>query len=197
MQIDRDALSRHYASLSDEELLALDRDDLTDTAQEIYDREMEERQLDAAAEEEPRNEAISPVATGDADPDWIDKASCACSFQTRAAPDFAGGAEWACQILQTAGIPCHVVPDHTESGAEVLNVMVPGPLNLKASSVLDRDLFNQELEETWKAHFAELSDDELRALDPDVLCAGILDRAARLQRIYQEEKERRSQAASA
>jgi hypothetical protein len=197
VQIDRDALSRHYGSLSDEELLALDREDLTDTAQEFYDREMEKRQLDAA-EEEPRNEPISLEAEGEADPDWLESASCACSFQAGAGNSpYADEAQRACEILRDAGVPSQVVAEHSETGPDLLNVMVPGPLHLKAASLLDRDLFNEEMEETWRTHFAELSDDELGALDPDILCAGILDRAERLKRIFQEEKERRGQPAGA
>jgi hypothetical protein len=68
----------------------------------------------------------------------------------------------------------------------LLSVMVPGALSLKASSVLDRDMFNEELEETWRTHFDHLSDEELRALRPDELCAGLLDRATRLKRAYEE-----------
>lgn len=192
MQIDREALSRHYASLSDEELLALDREELTEVAQEIYDREMEDRQLDRAAATISRNEPTFEDANGGADPDWLENASCACSFQAGAGNSpYAQEAERACEILRLAGIPSSVVAEHSETGPDLLNVMVPGPLNLKAASVLDRDLFNQELEEAWRTHFAELSDEELAALDPDILCAGILDRADRLNRIFQEEKERR------
>jgi hypothetical protein len=69
--------------------------------------------------------------------------------------------------------------------------MVPGALSLKATSVLDRDLFNEELEETWRTHFDELSDQELRDLHADDLCAGLLDRAARLKRVYEEALVRR------
>lgn len=199
MQIDRDALSRHYASLSDDELMALDREDLTDTARKVYDREMEKRQLDAAAEEDDApSEPVSFEAESGADPDWLETASCACSFQAGAGNSpYAQEAERACEILRDAGVPSRVVPEHPETGPDLLNVMVPGRLHLKAASLLDRDLFNEELEEPWRTHLAELSDDELDALDPDILCAGILDRAERLTRIYLEEKERRNQAAEA
>lgn len=198
MQIDRDALSRHYASLSEDELLALDREDLTETAQEIYDLELQKRHLTAGEEEETQNEPIYLEAEGGADPDWLESGSCACSFQAGAGNSpYAQEAERACEILRHAGVPSQVVPEHSENAPDMLNVMVPGPLHLKASSLLDRDLFNEEMEETWRTHFAELSDDELSALTPDILCAGFLDRAARLKRIFLEEKDRRDQAADA
>jgi hypothetical protein len=75
--------------------------------------------------------------------------------------------------------------------------MVPGTLSLKAISILDRDLFNEEMEESWRAHFDELSDKELRVLHPDDLCAGRLDRAARLKRVYEEALAKRKAAAAA
>jgi hypothetical protein len=79
----------------------------------------------------------------------------------------------------------------TEEGPGLLKVMVPGVLNLKATSVLDRDLYNPRLEVEWRALFEDASDRELAALRPDVICAGLLDRAARLKRIYEEEVARR------
>jgi hypothetical protein len=86
------------------------------------------------------------------------------------------------------------VSDHQGDGVpDYLNVMVPGALSLKAASILDRELFNEELAETWANHFKELSDDELHSLDPDDLCAGLLDRAARLRRVYQEALSQRQQ----
>lgn len=198
MQIDRDALSRHYASLSDDELLALDREELTETAQKLYDHEMEKRQLASAGEEEVRNEPDFLEEDDGAEPGWLQNASCACSFQAGAGNSpYAQEAEAACEILRGGGVPSRVVPEHPETGPDLLNVMVPGALLMKAYSLLDRDLFNEEMEETWRTHFAELSDDELGALTPDILCAGILDRAARLKRIFLEEQERRDQGADA
>ena len=55
--------------------------------------------------------------------------------------------------------------------------MVPGRLALDATSVLDREMFNEEKEEAWRNHFEELSDRELQALNPEVFCAGISRRA--------------------
>ena len=69
--------------------------------------------------------------------------------------------------------------------------MVPGGLALHATSVLDRDMFNEEKEEAWRNHFEELSDSELQALDPDLFCAGYLDLVARLRRAYDNEIARR------
>jgi hypothetical protein len=70
--------------------------------------------------------------------------------------------------------------------------MVPGGLALHATSVLDREMFNEEKEEAWRNHFEELSDRELQALNPEVFCAGYLDLVARLRRAYEDEVARRN-----
>jgi hypothetical protein len=122
-----------------------------------------------------------------AKPDWLDTAATACSFQIGTGRRYAEDAEQACTILRDAGIPSQVVSEHEDDEApDYISVMVPGALSLKASSLLDRDLFNEEQEEIWRSHFDRLSNEELRALHPDDICAGLLDRAARLRRVYEE-----------
>jgi hypothetical protein len=190
MEISRDKLSRHYASLRDAELLAIDRNELTDVARQRYDDELTARGL--AVEEEAGEEEASEVELTEAEDDeltadWLDSAAVACSFQAVSGRRYGEDAERACTILRNAGIPSHVLSEDQEgNGPDLLNVMVPGALSLKAASVLDRDLFNAEMEDAWRAHFDELSDDDLRAFDSDDLCAGLLDRAARLKRVYEE-----------
>ena len=70
-------------------------------------------------------------------------------------------------------------------------VLVPEPLNLKAISIPDRDIFNPRLESDWRAHFAARSDEELAQLSPDVICAGLVDRVERLKRAFDDEIARR------
>jgi hypothetical protein len=69
--------------------------------------------------------------------------------------------------------------------------MVPGALALNATSILDREIFNEEREAAWRNHFEELSDAELSALDPEIFCAGLLDLVARLRGAYDDETARR------
>lgn len=189
MDISREDLSARYAALSDAELLAIDPNELTDLARLCYQSEVAQRRLPPATgshDHEP------DIYTHDEVPsDWLETAATACSFQTGSGRPFADDAERACTVLRDAGIPCHLVKGHEDGEPDVVSVMVPGALSLKATSILDRDLFNEELEETWRAHFDELSDQELRALRPDDLCAGLLDRAARLKRVYEDALARR------
>jgi hypothetical protein len=192
MQISSEELSQHYASLSDSELLAIDRNELTDLALKCYARELLRRHLPEVTK--PDEDALPEMeAHVDAPPDWIDTAVTVCSFQTGTGSRYAEEAERASIILRDAGIPTHMFTEHEDgAGPDQISVSVPGALNLKAISVLDRDLFNEELEESWRSHFNELSDAQLRALNPDDICSGMLDRAARLKRVYEEALARRT-----
>jgi len=189
MEISRDDLARHYASLSDEELLAIDQDELTDLALGCYKAEISRRHFDEDPAASPQTRIHTPI---EVPPDWLDTAASACSFAASSGRRYAEDAERACNILLDAGIPAEAVGEEREGEPDLLHVMVPGALSLKAASILDRDLFNEEMEESWRTHFEELSDEQLRALHPDDLCAGLLDRAARLKRVYEEALAQRS-----
>jgi hypothetical protein len=62
--------------------------------------------------------------------------------------------------------------------------------------VLDKEIFNEGLETEWRTHFEALTDAQLRALAPDVICAGLADRIARLPRAYHDELARRAMGSS-
>jgi hypothetical protein len=59
---------------------------------------------------------------------------------------------------------------------------------------LDKEIFNAEIEAEYRTHFEQLSDEELRAVKPEVLLAGLSDRIERLTKAYTEEMERRRTA---
>ncbi len=69
--------------------------------------------------------------------------------------------------------------------------MVPAPLTLKATSLLDKEIFNPQIEADWRIHLESLTDTELAALNPNVICAGLFDRIARLKKSYNDEVSRR------
>lgn len=195
-----DDLRRHYASLSDEELQELDPTELTDIARQCYEEEIARRK---PAEEEVTEErapaAFEYETEGgvEVDEDWLEHAACPCSFTAVPGSNHAEDAARARDALLAAGIPCRlevVSGDPTgEQGPryDEYRVLVPEPLNLKAISVLDRDIFNPQLEADWRAHFAALSDEELAQLTPDVICAGLVDRVERLKRAFNDEIARR------
>ncbi len=204
MRLKPEDLRQHYASLSDDALTAMDRNDLVEAAQKIYDEEVARRGLKIEPEAEQAYEADSeierpvPAVTHelnvDADPpDWIENAACACTFSSNS-PAPQSDAIDGFATLTDAGIPCHVtmnVDETLESPSYEFGLMVPGALYLHATSILDRDFFNVRQEADWRVHLEWLSDADLKALNPEIFCAGFLDRAARLKRAYKDELARR------
>ena len=205
MRIDRRELGRQYALMEDEALLDLSRDDLTDAAQKIYDLEIARRGLNKnlpSREEKGVQNGGSPqcdaiLQGADPTPDWIEDAIVACSFVSspgNAATEKASRAQTA---LKAACIPSHLgmtlEPEAGDghSSHETWNVLVPVELAPHAASILDRDLLNEEFEAEWRDQLNMLSDKDLLVLDPEVFCAGLLDRVARMQRVYAEEIGRR------
>jgi hypothetical protein len=185
MPIDPSEYRLHYDALSDEALLEIKPADLNDEARECFAEELERRGLvpDGPADEE------------DA-PDWLDEAACACTFAGYSGDNSASEAETARETLVNAGIPCYITTREVETPAGSRTqfeycVMVPGALNLQAASELDLAIFNPQLEEDWRIHFEALSDEQLRALSPEVICAGLQDRIARLEGLYHQEIEKR------
>jgi len=201
MHIDPEQLREQYDSLSDEALLQIHRADLIEDARRIYDEELARRQLVAARIKE---ESSSPEAADagtdfplDEDhPAWLAEAAEVFSIV-----DLPGGvpapeAEKVRDVLLAAGIPCHLEltevqdPD-SENSQRQWRVLVPGQLNLYASSVLDRDIYNEEFEAEWKTHLEAFSDKELRDMRPEVVFCGLFDRVERVKKVYSEELERR------
>jgi hypothetical protein len=199
-------LRKHYGSLSDEALLDIDRAELTEVAQQCYDDELKERRMKARARAEVSDEEDkekdedgggSPLLY-DEEPDWADEGACACTFLAAADGSPSGRALDAQVALQAAGIPCNLATHKPEEEPEPQRtprdeqwVMVPGNLVMVARSVLDKELFNTEVEEVWKSYFENLSDEELREADTKQLFCGLLDRLERLTSAYDEEKARR------
>ena len=199
MQITSEELRRHYASLSDEEIEEIDPAGLTEVARKCYEREVDARGLTAeAAPPGAREDAVEDVEESyEAEPDWLEHAACACSYTAFPGTNHAPEAARAHDALVAAGVPCHLSVSSPDGGSEdpqayeEYRVLVPESLNLKATSVLDKEIFNAELEADWRAHFAALSEEELREVRPEVVCAGLLDRVDRLTRAYKDEVARR------
>ncbi len=182
-------LKRHYASLSDEALRAVERSDLTPIAQTCYDEELAQREIAPGQ---------GKGADGEDEPDWIEDSVCACSFDSFPGNNSAPDLEEARNILESVEIPCYVrVKPVNESGGGpqphlLLELLVPGGFNLSATSVLDKEFFNPRLEAEWRIHLQELSDEDFDALNLEDLTAGLMDRVDRLARAYTEEQERRN-----
>jgi hypothetical protein len=199
MQVTTEDLRRHYASLSDEALQEIDPGELTEAARQCFEREIENRGLAEAAEPLPDSAAAALEDDFDVDvePDWLEHAACPCSYTASPGSNHAPEAARAHDALVAAGVPCYLLlvsPDPANEDSQRFDeyrVLVPESLNLKAISILDREIFNPEMEADWRTHFAALSDEELRPLKPEVICAGLQDRIARLTRAYNQEIARR------
>ena len=206
MQLDPEYLRQHYASLSDEALLAVNRAELVEMAQATFDDEVNRRELaprkrtgrvrepdlrdgDAEVDAEPADAADKPS--------WLEEAAEIYTVDVRAGSVPAQDAEKAREALEAAGIPCYLevnkIPQDLNAvpATHYWRLMVPGKLNMRATSVLEREIFNAEFEENWKTHLEALSDEELRALDPQAAFCGLFDRVERVNRVYEEEFERR------
>jgi hypothetical protein len=195
MPIDLEYLRQRYASLSDEALLEIDPADLVETARKCYDDELGRREL-ASRRGVPRADGEPPGA-GDK-PDWLEEATAvysrADSPGLAPAPEVANARD----ALEAAGIPCYLdlyeIPEEKDASREPTHewrLMAPGNLNLRATSVLERDIFNAEFEAEWKTHLETLSDEDLRAMKPKVAFCGLFDRIERVTRAYDKEIARR------
>jgi len=175
----------------------MDPEELTEVARKCYDDEFAKRDLGTAEDEPELSGGHPPAPMMDVGEDWLQDAASACSFYDTPGPN-TPDAEDARRVLEDAGIPCQIDTHEIEEKAQPrrtyheFRVLVPGPLNLYATAVLDRDLFNLNQEEEWRAHLAALADDDLMALSPDMICLGLKDRIERLTRAYNDEVTRRS-----
>ena len=191
MQIDPEALRRHFASLSDEALIAVDRTDLIEMAQKCYDAELVRRRVAPQRQAESLAEVVDPATPSDhpgegpdakralvidseVDPDWLDEAACACTFANYPGSPSASEAAHARDVLEAVGIPCHISvreidpPSADPPPRSEYCLMVPGALNLQATGVLDVQIFNSTLEADWRTLLEALSDEELLALNSDI-----------------------------
>jgi hypothetical protein len=133
-------------------------------------------------------------------PAWYEEASEVYSVDSRFHTELGVDAETARVALEAAGIPCYL--EFCEEPAEQdgdppthrWRVLVPGTLNIRATNILDRDIFNDEFEATWRVHLEMLSENELSEADPKEVFCGLFDRVERVVRVYRDEQSRRAQA---
>jgi hypothetical protein len=196
LKLDTEYLRQHYESLSDEALEEIDRNDLVDVAQTIYDQEVGKRKRASGssfAMPQPRTRG-NEVGSDD-EPDWAEDGAEVFSAYAGPGTQDAPRLEAARLALEAEGIPC--VTDTREEPEHVVRAMsswvlkVPSAASLRASSVLDREIFNSEFEEGWRHHLAMLSDEEVLASPPHTVFPGLYDQIDRANRAYREELSQR------
>jgi hypothetical protein len=197
MELDTEFLRRHYAAMPDEELREINRDDLVEAARRIYDEEVAGRKTSAPA---PARKSMAPRdEEEEIEPDWLEDAAEAYSSYPRpGTTDPSEGSVDARDALEAAGIPCHLElfeePEQEDRMRYRWRVLVPGKLIHRATSVIDRDIFNAEFEAQWRSHLEMLSDDDLRVMEPQYAFCGLYDRLERINRAHDQELQRRGLA---
>ncbi|MEO8098900.1 MAG: hypothetical protein ABI811_14455 [Acidobacteriota bacterium] len=201
MTLDYEDFRKHFAGLSDEALEEIDRDELVELAQQAYDEAIAERGIDLEIKHiEKRSWSADseevPLEETPHEADWMEHSVAAASWSLFAGNSHTPEAAEARSALEAVGIPCELVRNEPEEpGAlPILELRVPGKLSLQAISVLDQEIFNPQMVADWQVHFESLTDEELRAVNPAMLVAGLLDRAQRMKQAYEDELARRASA---
>jgi hypothetical protein len=144
MKLTADDYRASYRVLSDEEFLAIDRDDLVDVARRVYDAELKRRQLEPMpAEDEPPldTEPRREIAT---DEELVQVALVTAMDR----------ATYAQRVLLDADIPCKLNHQPTMSGdyaAGSIGLMVPASCVEMAQELMAQNLSgdNQVLVRRW------------------------------------------------
>jgi len=137
MQIDPEDFKRHYALLSDDALLDVDRDELVDVARTCYDAELAERKLTRA---DSAGNVSTPETSPQADP-TEGGLQLVATFVSLEEANFARG------LLQSADIPCSFENDQAAawSGIGELRLMVPASAYNQACEVLGTEISEEDL----------------------------------------------------
>src|SRR5579862_6954042 len=139
MQIDPEDFKRHYALLSDDALLEIDRDELVDTARVCYDAELNERQLvrpdaeeNASSPDHPVNDVLGQTEGG------LQLVATFLSIEE---------ANFARCLLQSADIPCSFENDQAAvfNGIGELRLMVPAAAYDRACEILETEISEEDL----------------------------------------------------
>jgi hypothetical protein len=126
------------------------------------------------------------TTNNDPSPAWLPDAFCVCMVPSRRGSEPPSPVVDACQALNVSQIPCHVTAESVAEGFE-FRVMVPPGKALEAASVLELQISNLEMDASWREYLVNLSDEDFEAIKPESICAGLLDRAARLKKAYEDE----------
>ena len=150
MRVDPEDFKRHYALLSDNALLEIDRDELVDAARAYYDAELLERNL--ARPDSEGNRAQVPAQTDDQTENGL---QLVATFLSLEEANFARG------LLQSADIPCSFENDHAAAwtGIGELRLMVPASAYDRACEILESEISEEDLIAQAEAEAVDASAD--------------------------------------
>jgi hypothetical protein len=131
MQFDPAEFQKHYASLSDDALLEIDREQLVAVAQQVYDDELAQRGITFETEAAPEPEAAVAVD------EWVLAAAYANAEE----------ANLALNMLQSAAIPSRLASNNTSawSGTGEINLLVPQEMLSEAEFILGSPISDEDL----------------------------------------------------
>ena len=169
MDVEADDIRRYYAALSDNALLQIKREDLTEIAAQCYDVELHSRGLKKPAtakpadsgQEKPAQPSLGLQALMDEVP-WKSTAVEVAGFDT------VEDAETARDVLDEGGIPCAIVIAQQPSfrrRSKWIVLMVPDSCLEAARKRLRTEIDEPLSEQNYTRHFEEFSDDELLNVD--------------------------------
>jgi hypothetical protein len=149
VQIDPEDFKRHYALLSDDALLEIDREELVDAARPYYDGELTERKLALPDADE---SASSPNQSDDAPGQTDDGPQMVATFLSLEEANFARG------LLQSADIPCSFENEQAGvwSGIGELRLMVPASAYDRACEILETEISEEDLIAQAEAEATEM-----------------------------------------
>lgn len=151
MQIDPEDFKRHYALLSDDALLEINRGELVDAARPYYDAELAQRKL---APPEAGENSSSPDR-GDETPSQTEGGpQLVATFLSLEEANFARG------LLQSADIPCSFENNQAAawSGIGELRLMVPASAYDRACEILETEISEEDLIAQAEAGAAQTPD---------------------------------------
>jgi hypothetical protein len=131
MKLDPVELHKQYESLSDDALLAMNREDLVDLARQIYDEEVESRGLGSPASVDAESSKLPENESGE---EMVEAAVYDSRSEARLAKSF----------LLSAEIPCELENELALDDAP-LRLLVPASLLDQALDVLSAEISEEEL----------------------------------------------------
>lgn len=176
--VDAETLRCHYRELSNEALLDLKPEDLTDIARQYYEVELSNRGLKRAVT--PKLEEFEPVSSTRVHPDpsfsidnvpWNSTAVRVREFE------YVEEAEQARDVLERAAIPCALAVKKQDPSlgyrrkykGKWIALMVPSSFLETARKILRTEVEGPSIEEDYSNHFVEFSDRELLDVDTETL----------------------------
>jgi len=143
VQIDPEDFKRHYALLTDDALLEIDRDELVDMARTCYDAELAERRLDRP---ETIDRAPGDTPSAEEQGETEGGLQLVGTFLSLDEANFARG------LLQSAEIPSSLENEHSAwSGPGALRLMVPASAYDRACEILETEISEEDLIEQAEA----------------------------------------------